>query len=70
MSYNIFLKRISISKKLSTGLTTVFLLQTPREMYFVNPAYTKNTEILPEEVLGHNIFQLIVDKSFTPGRRS
>lgn len=64
-----FLEKDIDFKEVVDGLDdSIFITDAQGNVLYVNPAYTKNTEILPEEVLGHNISQLIgKDKLYTGG---
>lgn len=64
-----FLEKDIDFKEVVDGLDdSIFITDASGNVLYVNPAYTKNTEILPEEVLGRNISQLIgKDKLYTGG---
>ena len=56
-------------KEIIDGLDdSIFITDNKGNVLYVNPAYTRNTGILPEEVLNHNINDLIGrDKVYTGG---
>lgn len=64
-----FLEKDIDFKEIVDGLDdSIFITDASGNVLYVNPAYTKNTEILPEEVIGHNISELIgKDKLYTGG---
>lgn len=64
-----FLEKDIDFKEIVDGLDdSIFITDARGNVLYVNPAYTKNTDILPEEVLGYNISQLIGnDKLYTGG---
>ena len=64
-----FLEKDIDFKEVVDGLDdSIFITDAQGNVLYVNPAYTKNTEILPEEVVGRNISQLIgKDKLYTGG---
>ena len=65
----LFLEHDIDFKEVIDGLDdSIFITDNKGNVLYVNPAYTKNTGILPEEVLDHNIKDLIgVDKVYTGG---
>lgn len=64
-----FLEKDIDFKEIVDGLDdSIFITDAQGKVLYVNPAYTKNTEILPEEVLGHPIDELMgKDRLYTGG---
>lgn len=64
-----FLEKDIDFKEIVDGLDdSIFITDAQGKVLYVNPAYTKNTEILPEEVLGRNIDELMgKDRLYTGG---
>lgn len=64
-----FLDRGIDFKEVVDGLDdSIFITDNEGKVLYVNPAYTRNTNIQPEEVLGHNISELTgPDKLYTGG---
>ena len=56
-------------KEIIDGLDdSIFITDNKGIVLYVNPAYTKNTGVLPGEVLGRNVSELIgKDKIYTGG---
>ena len=66
---NYFLDRGIDFKQVVDGLDdSIFITDNEGNVLYINPAYTKNTGISPDRVVGHNIYDLInKDKLYTGG---
>lgn len=66
---NYFLDRGIDFKQVVDGLDdSIFITDNQGNVLYINPAYTKNTGIAPERVVGHNIHDLInKDKLYSGG---
>lgn len=64
-----FLEKDIDFKEIVDGLDdSIFITDAAGNVLYVNPAYTKNTGVEPDEVLGHNVADLISkDKIYTGG---